>query len=352
VPTPSPGGRGINRTRIVLVALAAAFTSCQLTLEAGEGLSGKEDVRLHPGGTVRVYHHATWGYNGTRLGELINPTDLALDYFGNLMVLDAGNLRVQVFDPAGRVTQQYDYNFGGVERAFRPTDVAVSHQDDVYLADPAAGTVFKFTDVSTAFVVTESYPATAGTGLLQRDDSTLSGIGDAPSVPEALAANWAGELWIASGEELYEFDGRGNLTQVYTPLGDDLGGRPEVADMVMDFDRSLWVLTEDGVVVHIDYRGRVLSSFSTGLRPPFALDCDGGVVALADGWNDGLYLYHENGGLLYETRVTADDGTPLLSPEGIALDFDNRRLYLANTGSHTIEVFELEVWEPAEPAAD
>lgn len=333
----------------LVTSTVMVFTACQLTLDTSQKLSGKEDVRLHPEGTVRVYHDGTWGYNGTRLGELINPTDLALDYFGNLMVLDAGNLRVQVFDPAGRVTRQYDYNFGGGERAFRPTDVAVSHQDDVYLADPSAGTVFKFTDVSTAFVVTESYATTAGTGLLQRDDNTLSGISDAPSVPKALAANWAGELWIASGEELYEFDGRGNLNRVHTPLGDDLGGRPEVADMVMDFDRSIWVLTEDGVVVHLDYRGRVLSSFSTGLRPPFALDCDGGVVAIADAWNDGLYLYHESGNLLYETRVTAADGTPLLSPEGIALDFDNRRLYLANTGSHTIEVFDLEVWEPAEP---
>ena len=76
------------------------------------------------------------------------------------------------------------------------------------------------------------------------------------------------------------------------------------------------------------------------------------MVAVADGWNEGLYLYHEDGDLLYEALVTADDGTPLLSPEGIALDFDNRRLYLANTGSHTIEVFELEVWEPAEPISE
>jgi DNA-binding beta-propeller fold protein YncE len=338
----------MKRTGLAVLPLLL-LVACQLTLEGGGGLTGKEDERLHPDGTVGVYHYDTWGFNGTRLGELINPTDLALDYFGDLMVLDVGNLRVQVFDPAGRVIQQYDYDFGGGERAFRPTDLAVSNQDNVYLADPSAGTVFKFTDVSTAFVVTESYPATAGTGRLKRDDNTLSGISGAPSVPGALAANWAGELWIASGEELYEFDGRGNLTQVYSPLGDDLGGHTEVSDMSMDYDRSLWVLTQDGLVVHVDYRGRVISSFPTGLRPPFALDCDGGVIAIADGWNDGFRLYHENGRLLYETEVTADDGTALLSPEGIALDYDNRRLYLANTGSHTIEVFELEVWEPAEP---
>src|SRR4030042_1388885 len=133
---------GLAALRLLLIA------ACQLPMVGGGGLTGKEDVRLHPEGTVGVYHYAAWGYNGTRLGELINPTDLALDYFGDLMVLDAGNLRVQVFDPTGRVIQQYDYDFGGGERAFRPTALAVSHQDDVYLADPSAGTVFKFTDGS------------------------------------------------------------------------------------------------------------------------------------------------------------------------------------------------------------
>jgi len=337
----------MEKTYLISLAFCLLLAGCRLTLEAGGGLTGKQEARLHPEGSVGVYHLATWGYHGTRLGELITPTDLALDYFGNLMVLDSGNLRVQVFDRAGRVVQQYDYNFGGGERAFRPTDLAVSHQKDIYLADPSAGTVFKFTDVSTAYVVTESYPPT-GSGRLLRDTGTLSGTPDAPSVPAALAANWAGELWIASGEELYEFDSRGSLSHVFTPLGDELGGRVEIIDLAMDYDRSIWALTESGLVVHIDYRGRVLSSFDTGLRPPLALDCDGGLIAVACGWDDGFRLYHESGRLLYEARRTADDGTLLLSPEGIAVDFENRRLYLANTGSHSIEVFELEVWEPAE----
>ncbi len=329
----------------VTMSLLLLVGACQLTLDSNLDVSTKQDFRLHADGDVDPIHHATWGFNGTRLGELINPTDLALSRRGNLYVLDSGNLRVQVFTPQGEVTQAYDYNFGGGERTFRPDDLAVSEQDHVYLADAAGGTVFKFTDVSTAFVVTETTVNISGSGRLRRDDATIQGMANAPSIPAALGANWAGELVVASGEELWEFDGRGNFINLYTLTG---GGGGEIVDLAVDYDRSIWGVTRDGTVLHLDFRGRLLDSFETPLREPMALDCDGGVLALADGFDSALYLYHESGRQLFVAEAVTPEGVVLLNPEGIALDYDNQRLYLANTGSHTIEVFDLEVWQPAE----
>ncbi len=333
----------------VTLALLAPLLGCQLTLDSDLDVSTKQDIRLHPEGRLEPFYYDTWGFNGTRLGEFIRPTDLALDRRGELYVIDSGNLRVQVFTPQGEVTQVYDYNFGGGERAYRPDDIAVNKQDHIYLADRNAGTVFKFTDPSQAYAVTETSVNISGDGRLKRDDNTIQGLANAPSIPGALAANWAGELMVASGSELWEFDGSGNSINLYTLSG---AGAEELLDIVYDYDRSMWAVTRSGTILHLDYRGRLLDSFETPAREPLALDADGGVVALVDGFNNTLYLYHESGKLLEEIQDVTTEGLVLLNPEGVALDYDNRRLYLANTAAHTIEIFDLEVWEPAEAALD
>ncbi|MCD4734149.1 hypothetical protein K8R78_07940 [bacterium] len=106
------------------------------------------------------------------------------------------------------------------------------------------------------------------------------------------------------------------------------------------------------MVYHIDYRARITDSFDTMLNSPAALAADGGLIAVVDDLDNIIQLYREDGRPLDEMELSADDGTVLLQPAGVALNYEDRLLYLANTGSHTIEIFDLDVWEPAEATAD
>lgn len=342
----------MKKPLFLLMILALLVAGCQLTMDSNMEVVTKETVRLAPGGRITMYHRDTLSYYGDNLGELLNPTDLVLDSSGRLCVLDSGNRRVQIFDQDGGLYRAYDYDFGGGERAYSFQDISVNQQGHIFLADAGAGTVIKFTDVSTAFVVSESTTPLSSAGSLIRDDATITGSADVPGHPLSLVASWVGELWVSSDEELFQFDSRGGLGEVLYPTGEGFEHINDIIDLEIDYDRSFWALTETGMVYHIDYRARIQGSFDTKLKSPAALAADGGVIAVVDNLDNIVQLYREDGRLLDELELTADDGTVLLQPAGVALSFEDRLLYLANTGSHTIEIFDLSVWEPAEATVD
>jgi len=50
---------------------------------------------------------ATWGAIGRNPGNLVDPTDIAVDSGGDLYVVDSGNNRIQEFSPAGQYLAQW-----------------------------------------------------------------------------------------------------------------------------------------------------------------------------------------------------------------------------------------------------
>jgi len=330
----------------LLMLIALLVVGCQLTMNSDMEVIAKETVRLAEGGRVSMYHRETLSYYGSNLGELLNPTDLALDSDRRLCVLDSGNRRVQIFDNDGGLYRAYDYDFGGGERAYSFQDISVNQQGHIFLADAGAGTVIKFTDVSTVFVVSESTTPLSSVGNLIRDDSTLTGSADVPGHPLSLVASWVGDLWVSSDEELFQLDSCGGVGEILYPTGEGFEHINDIIDLAIDYDRSFWALTETGMIYHIDYRARIMDSFDTKLNSPEALAADGGLIAVVDNQDNIIKLYREDGRLLDEMELSADDGTVLLQPSGVALNYEDRLLYLANTGSHTIEIFDLAIWEP------
>jgi DNA-binding beta-propeller fold protein YncE len=94
---------------------------------------------------VRVFDGATGnhlfdiGKRGKGPGEFNLPRDLAIGRDGQLYVVDGGNFRVQVFDPAGR----YLHAFGSIGKQLgnfaRPKEVATDRDGNVYVVDTAFG---------------------------------------------------------------------------------------------------------------------------------------------------------------------------------------------------------------------
>jgi 6-bladed beta-propeller len=85
----------------------------------------------------------TIGKRGTADGEFNFPTELRLDG-PNLLVVDAMNFRIQVFDLAGN----FQYAIGKIGDSngaiFRPKAVSVDSEGDIYIADALWGVVQVF----------------------------------------------------------------------------------------------------------------------------------------------------------------------------------------------------------------
>lgn len=75
------------------------------------------------------------GGRGSEPGQMNYPTFLAVDGAGNLLVNDAMNFRVQIFDPDGRLTSAFGKLGNGSGDMSRSKGVAVDRRGHVYVAD-------------------------------------------------------------------------------------------------------------------------------------------------------------------------------------------------------------------------
>ena len=63
----------------------------------------KRVVSFDPGGNQLT----TWGHDGSKQGELIEPVGIVVNADGQVIVADTGNRRVQVFDRQGKYVKEF-----------------------------------------------------------------------------------------------------------------------------------------------------------------------------------------------------------------------------------------------------
>ncbi|MEK6674896.1 MAG: NHL repeat-containing protein [Planctomycetota bacterium] len=92
----------------------------------------------------------SWGMGGPGLGQYISPQAIAIDSaLHHVIVTDADNFRVQVFDPNGTVLFKFGYRllysaFGEIAWFARSEGVAVDACSNIYISDALMGTVRVF----------------------------------------------------------------------------------------------------------------------------------------------------------------------------------------------------------------
>ena len=77
----------------------------------------------------------TLGRRGSGPGEFNLPVDATIAPDGTLWVLDAGNFRVQAFDPQGRFLRMFGEVGNGIGQFARPRGLAVDRDGMVYVSD-------------------------------------------------------------------------------------------------------------------------------------------------------------------------------------------------------------------------
>lgn len=104
-----------------------------------ESLSHRVFVYGRDGKKIQVI-----GTRGGGPGQFNLPVDAAVGADGTLYVLDAGNFRVQAFDPAGRHLRSFGSIGNGLGQFARPRGIAVDDDGNVYVSDASFGNVQVF----------------------------------------------------------------------------------------------------------------------------------------------------------------------------------------------------------------
>lgn len=86
----------------------------------------------------------TYGGPGSKPGELLSPTGLALDAAGNLYLVDGGNRRIQKWSPDGTFLATWGSPADGEGGLVEPIDVAIGPGGDLYVTDAGRHQVVRF----------------------------------------------------------------------------------------------------------------------------------------------------------------------------------------------------------------
>src|SRR5262249_21299986 len=76
-----------------------------------------------------------WGTPGSGPGELKNPAGIICDAGGNVIVVDSGNDRLQVFTPDGKALTQYGRNGNGEGEVNKPWGITPDNEGNIYVGD-------------------------------------------------------------------------------------------------------------------------------------------------------------------------------------------------------------------------
>ncbi len=88
---------------------------------------------------------STFGTCGSAIGQLNNPSGMAVDSTGNVYVADNRNNRIQVFTAQGQFVRVFGTRGNGPGKLSRPRDVYIDDTDTAYVAEEGNGRVSVFT---------------------------------------------------------------------------------------------------------------------------------------------------------------------------------------------------------------
>ncbi|MCC7181088.1 MAG: hypothetical protein IT177_22105 [Acidobacteria bacterium] len=288
-----------------------------------------------------------FGTPGTDVGEFQWPGRMDVDTAGNIYVIDAGNSRVQVFEPSGAPLLAFG-SYGSLPGQFdQPTDIAVAADGSIYVADSGNLRVQKF---SPSGVHELSFGA-PGQEPGQFFNRVMS-----------LALDGDGNVYVGSVFQLQKFSANGTLIEAFA-----LGGiLPEALAIAGNGDIVMFE-KDNGTIDVFDAEGDLVRQFSsTGCYMDTGFGCstdqegaiapgDGelgsgagalevdalGNIYVADSINHRIQKFGPDGRFLWKfggPGTAQGQFGDEVGPQGLAIDASGR-LYVADTDNHRIQVF-------------
>ena len=257
------------------------------------------------------------------------PDNLAFDTKGDLYVLDAGNDRVQVFDPSGKFITTWGNKGSGIgqfdlvvheDTTYTIGGIALDKNNNVYVADGLNQRVQEFNSRGKFLMKWGSYGLNDGEFLRLLDlaidiQGNLYVVDDYRDVIQKFdphgkfilkfgeegkgdgELNNTGGITIGPDGNLYIADYGNNRVEVFSPDGTYLRqwSTPVkgVVDIAIDSKGNIFTTHEIGDIVEYDPNGNAISIMGNlGLNSPIGIVINSdGLIYVAD--NNGIEVFRE-----------------------------------------------------------
>ena len=283
------------------------------------------NYRNQPGDKAERYTLVdTWGSSGSGLGNLNYPQGLVVDAYGNLIVADCWNNRVQKFSASGEPIKMWG-TLGKSEGEFtKPHGVVVDSGGNIYVTDWNSR-VQKFNSEG------ELLFPWGGRG------SKTGQLND----PEAIAINRENSLYVADtyNNRIQKFTSSGKFLLTWGSIGNGDGELNHPCGIALDPVGNVYVAdTDNHRIQKFTASGKFI--FAWGKKGTeegqfngpqgIAIDKSGNIY-VADTRNSRIQKFSSEGAFL----VAWSAGT---KPEGIAVD-SNGNVYLSDTRGNCIRKY-------------
>jgi sugar lactone lactonase YvrE len=315
---------------------------------------------------------ANWGGPGSDSGQFAGPAGIAVGDAGAIYVADSDNDRVQLFSSDG-VWQANRGSHGSANRQFRaPSGVAISAAN-LYVADTASQRVQLLTTAGTwqrNLSGQFSRPwgvAVGGDGTVYVADpiadriqrfsasgTLLTGWGSHGSAdgqlnaPYGVAVGGDGTVYVAdsSNHRIQRFSAAGSWLASWGNLGSADGQLNTPQGLAVAGDGTVYVAdSSNHRIQRFSAAGSWLASWGNlgsadgQFNTPQGLAVDGtGMVYVADTGNDRIQKFNPSGSWLASWGAHGKADGQLSEPRGVAVD-SSGRVYVADAGNNRIVVF-------------
>ena len=238
------------------------------------------------------------GGQGKGRGQFNGPRGIAVDGVGNLYIADTGNARIQKFSPDGNFLSTIGLSGTGEGELQQPNGIVVDSVGNIYVVDATKQRLLQFKP--------------DGTPGEQRLGSTLKFFG-------------ARSVAIGTNNQLYILDQGNSRVVVPDPNSDKV------------------------------FEWGTKGSGEGEFAEPTGLEVGGDRVYVADAGNDRIQVFDLNGNFKGQWPVPEWSEYPWRYP-GVAFDPEDKRLYVTSPLTKEILVFDtggnrLEPLKPADPSA-
>lgn len=296
-------------------------------------------------GSITAGYVSAFGSEGSKNGQFSGPQGIALDSSGNVYVADAGNNRVEKFDPAGNFMSIIGSGGSGDGQFSYPTNVLVDKSGNLYVTDLNNYRIEKF-DPSGNFILKF--------GMRGNDDGQFQN-------PRDMAIDASGNLYVADLiHPIQKFDPAGHFIS-------EIGrGQIEGAQGVaLDKSGNIYALDNGSPqVVEFSSDGAFIKKWGSKCDMYDKAGCtdpDGsGPLELGDGQflsagdiavdksgnifvtdlDDRVEVFDPSGHFIYKFGSSGTYGGQFANPIGIAID-DSGKIYVVDQHNNRVETFDV-----------
>ncbi|MDK9698592.1 MAG: 6-bladed beta-propeller [bacterium] len=268
----------------------------------------------------------------TSLERVVKPYGLAIDSKGRLLVADAGNRCVLVFDENAKKSGDILTYIGtsGAGQLTEPAGVAVDDEDRVYVTDVRLNAVFVFD---------------AEGNLLRNIKDTV-----AFQRPAGIAYNKVTQEIIVVDTKAYHakcFRKDGSFVRTIGTKGSREGEFNLPSNIVCDTDGYIYIVDTMNFRVQVfDKDGKFVSTFGQADNVPGSFSRPRGItvdsdnnIYVADAAFDNIQIFQRDGSLLLYFGAAGKGDGQFQLPAGLCFDQKNR-LYVADQYNGRVQVFQ------------